>query len=310
MRGIKSLELVEERVTESCELSSPGAEALVEATLSPDCAIAGRSLRELDFRKRYGFLVLSVWRQGRALRSHLRNLRLQLGDALLLSGPLENVERLTKDPDFIVLTSPGPRENPITTPHRAVLAGFFMLAVVVAVFAGWLPIAIAAVIGAALMVATRCLSMEAAYRAIDWKSVFLIAGMIPLGTAMDQHGAAKWIAEGVSSVAQPLGLWGILAAIYLLTALATTIVPTTALVLIMAPIAIETSDKLGLDPKLLMMGVAMAASASFTSPISHPANVLVMGPGGYRFIDYVKMGAALAVIVMVTVLPLVVWRYG
>ena len=96
----------------------------------------------------------------------------------------------------------------------------------------------------------------------------------------------------------------------LLTALATTIVPTTALVLIMAPIAIGTSVELGLDPKLLMMGVALAASASFTSPISHPANVLVMGPGGYRFVDYVKMGILLAAVVMLTVLPLVVLIYG
>jgi di/tricarboxylate transporter len=185
-----------------------------------------------------------------------------------------------------------------------------MLAVVGLVLAGLLPIAIAAVAGAAVMLATRCLTMEEAYRAIDWKSVFLIAGMIPLGTAMDGSGAARWIAEGVSGAMAPFGLWGILIGIYVLTAAATTIVPTTALVLIMAPIAIGTSAEMGIDPKLLMMGVAMAASASFTSPISHPANVLVMGPGGYRFIDYVKMGLVLALVVAVTVLPLVIWKYG
>ena len=190
----------------------------------------------------------------------------------------------------MVLSGGSLDETAQRAPGKAMLSAGLMLAVVTVVLLGWLPIAIAAVAGAAVMVACRCLTMEDAYRSIDWKSVFLIAGMIPLGTAMDTTGAAKWIAEGVS--------------------LATTIVPTTALVLIMAPIAIGTSVEMGIDPKLLMMGVAMAASASFTSPISHPANVLVMGPGGYRFVDYVKMGVLLAAAVALTVLPLIVWRYG
>jgi di/tricarboxylate transporter len=134
--------------------------------------------------------------------------------------------------------------------------------------------------------------------------------MIPLGTAMQSTGAASWLAKGVTAMAAPFGVWGLMISLYLLTMLATTIVPTTALVLIMAPIAIEASGSMDLDPKLLIMAVAMAASASFTSPISHPANVLVMGPGGYRFVDYVRMGAILALVVMVTVLPLVMWKYG
>ena len=183
------------------------------------------------------------------------------------------------------------------------------MGVVVPVLFGWVPIALAAVTGAALMVAVKCLSMEDAYKAIEWKSVFLIAGMIPLGTAMDTSGAAKWVAQSVAGVVEPFGLWGMLVGLYLLTSVATTIVPTTALVLIMAPIAIDMAETTAVSPHLMMMAIAMAASASFTSPISHPANVLVMGPGGYRFIDYMKIGVLLAIVVMVTILPARVWYF-
>ena len=151
--------------------------------------------------------------------------------------------------------------------------------------------------------------MDQAYRAIEWKSVFLIAGMTPMGVAMESTGAAQWIASGVSTAVEPFGLWGVLIGLYLLTAACTTIVPTTALVLMMAPIAIGMAETMDLSAHMLMMAIAMAASASFTSPISHPANVLVMGPGGYRFMDYVKVGVPLAVVVMLTVLPLIWWLY-
>jgi len=308
VRAIQSLELVHD---DAGKVSDDEPETnLLEATLSPQSKLHGKTLRELDFRKRYGIEVLAIWRRGRAYRSHLHNMRLEFGDAMLMSCSAETAARLAKDHDFLVISG-GKREDAARrVPGKAMLAGGLMLAVVASVLLGWLPIAIAAVAGAALMVASRCLSMEDAYRSIEWKSVFLIAGMIPLGTAMETSGAAKWIAEGMSAIVAPFGMWGMLAGLYVITAVATTIVPTTALVLIMAPIAISTSSEMGLDPKLLMMAVAMAASASFTSPISHPANVLVMGPGGYRFMDYVRMGVGLAVAVAVTVLPLIVWIYA
>ena len=180
-----------------------------------------------------------------------------------------------------------------------------MLGVVGLVLFGVLPIAVAAIAGVVVMVAMRCLHMDEAYRAIEWQSVFLIACMIPMGTAMQESGAAQWIADGVVYAAEPFGAWGMVIGLYLLTSVATTIVPTTALVLIMAPIAMGAAARFNLPPHMIMMAIAMAASASFTSPISHPANVMVMGPGGYRFIDYVKMGVLLAIIVMVTVLPMI-----
>lgn len=308
MQGLQSLELVE--VDHSADLESNPGEGYTEVTLSPRSALAGKTLRDLDFRNRYGLEVLSIWRKGKSYGSHLRNFRLQFGDAMLLSGPTEKLSGLANDGDFLVLSSAAYDEPEHHSFVKAWVSAFIMLAVVFVVLMNWFPIAIAAIAGVTLMIVTRCLDIEEAYRSIEWKSVFLIACMIPLGAAMKETGAAKWLAEGVVAVAGPFGKWGIVIGLYLMTALATTIVPTAALVLIMSHIGMDAAKELGMSPELVVMAVAMAASASFTSPISHPANVLVMGPGGYRFVDYVKMGLLLAAVVMATVLPLVAFFYG
>ncbi|MCY3731676.1 MAG: SLC13 family permease [Rhodospirillaceae bacterium] len=275
--------------------------SLLEATLDPRSGLAGQPLSEINFRDRYGLELVAVWRSGEAIRSNLDQLVLQLGDALLLLGPRDKLGVLERDPEFLILT-PVTRRPGNTA--RAPLAGGIMLAVVASVLAGWLPIYIAAVIGATLMVVTRCLSMEEAYRAIDWRAIFLIAGMLPLGTAMQQTGAAEFLAQQTMQLLGPMGPWWVIAGLYLVTAAATMIIPTAALVVLMSPIVLSASTDLGIAPQTAMMAVAMAASASFTSPISHPANVLVMGPGGYRFADSLKLGLPLTVLVFVTVMLL------
>lgn len=308
MRGLQSLELIDSDAEDALvEIPDSG---YTEVTLSPRSGLVGKTLRELDFRARFGLQVLSIWRKGKSYGSHLRNFRLQFGDAMLLSGPREKLEALADNDDFLVLSSAAYGTSEKISPLKASVSALIMLAVVVTVLTGLLPIAIAAIAGATVMVVTRCLKIDEAYQAIEWKSVFLIACMIPLGAAMKETGAAAWLAEGVAAVARPFGPWGMIIGLYLMTALATTIVPTAALVLIMAHIGMDAAEAMDMPPQMIVMAVAMAASASFTSPISHPANVLVMGPGGYRFIDYVKMGLLLALIVMVTVLPLIAWRYS
>jgi di/tricarboxylate transporter len=269
---------------------------LVEVMLSPHSVLSGMTLGGINFREKYGLTVLAIWRKGTAYRDDLRDMALQFGDALLLYGPWEKLNLLGREPDFLVLTETAqelPREE------KAKLAVFIMAAVLLPVMMGWIPIYIAVVIGAAFMVLTRCLTMEEAYRYIEWKAVFLIAGMLPLGTALDNTGAARLLAEGVVEVVGPLGPYAVLFGLMVITFIATSIIPTAALVVLMAPIALKTAASLGISPYALMMGIAMAASSSFTSPISHPANVLVMGPGGYRFIDYVKVGGPLTLVVLV-----------
>jgi len=274
---------------------------LMDATLDPRSTLAGRTVGELNFRERYGIELAGIWREGETVGTELADERLQIGDALLLLGPRDRLQLLSSDSDFLILTPLG--QKPPDT-RRAPLAAFIMLAVVVSVMMGKAPISIAAVVGGSIMVLTGCLNMEQAYRAIDWRAIFLIAGMLPLGTAMQQTGAATYLAGQVMILLGNAGPWPVIMGLYVLTAMATMIIPTAALVVLMAPIVLSAMADMGLQPQTAMMAVAMAASASFTSPISHPANILVMGPGGYRFIDYLKVGVPLTIVVFITVMVL------
>ncbi len=274
---------------------------LMDATLDPRSTLAGRTVGELNFRERYGIELAGIWREGETVGTELADERLQVGDALLLLGPRERLQLLSSDSDFLILTPLG--QKPPDT-RRAPLAALIMLAVVVSVMMGKAPISIAAVIGASIMVLTGCLNMEQAYRSIDWRAIFLIAGMLPLGTAMAETGAATYLADQVMALLGDAGPWPVIMGLYVLTAMATMIIPTAALVVLMSPIVLSAMADMGLQPQTAMMAIAMAASASFTSPISHPANILVMGPGGYRFIDYLKVGVPLTIVVFITVMAL------
>jgi uncharacterized protein with PhoU and TrkA domain len=281
---------------------------LAEVVLSPHTTLAGNTLRELHFREKYGLTVLAIWRQGRAYRTNLGNLPLRFGDALLLYGPREKLQVLGSEPDFLVLTEAAqqaPRSK------KAPLAVFVMLGLLALVVLGVLPIAIAAVVGATAMILAGALTMEEAYRYIEWQAVFLIAGMLPLGIAMQQTGAAQYLAEGVVNLVGGYGPLAVLIGLFILTALTSQVMPNPAVTVLMAPIALSTAQEMGVSPYTLMMAVALSASASFLSPVAHPANSLVMGPGGYRFSDYLRVGVPLTVLVLIVVallLPLV-WPF-
>jgi di/tricarboxylate transporter len=264
--------------------------------------LAGKTLREIFFRDKYGLSVLAIWREGRAYRSDLRDMALRFGDALLLYGQRERLRMLGEEPDFLVLTEAAqeaPRLN------KAPLAVLIMALVLTPVIFDWLPIAIAALAGVVLMVLTGCLTMGEAYRSIEWKAVFLIAGMLPLGIAMEQTGAARFLAEGMVSLVGGLGSLAVLAGLFLLAALASQVMPNPAVAVLLAPIALNTANDLGISPYPLMMAVAISASAAFLSPVGHSANVLVMGPGGYRFADYTKVGIPLTLVTLAVVLIVV-----
>ncbi len=300
LRGLQELE-IDTAVPANIGASESERLTLMDATLDPRSRLAGRTVGELNFRERYGIELAGIWREGETVGTELADERLQIGDALLLLGPRDRLQLLSSDSDFLILT-PLADEPPDT--RRAPLAAFIMMAVVVSVMMGKAPISVAAVIGGSIMVLTGCLSMENAYRAIDWRAIFLIAGMLPLGTAMQQTGAATYLAEQVMIFLGDAGPWPVIMGLYVLTAMATMIIPTAALVVLMSPIVLSAMGDMGLQPETAMMAVAMAASASFTSPISHPANILVMGPGGYRFIDYLKVGVPLTIVVFITVMVL------
>ena len=300
LRGLQELE-VETKVAPNLGALESERLTLMDATLDPRSSLAGKTVGELNFRERYGIELAGIWREGGPIGDDLSEVRLQVGDALLMLGPHDRLQLINNDPDFLILTPLG--QAPPDT-RRAPLAALIMLGVVLSVMFADAPLAVAAVVGGSIMVLTGCLTMEEAYRAIDWRAIFLIAGMLPLGTAMQDTGAAPYLASQVMTLLGDAGPWPVIAGLYFLTAMATMIIPTAALVVLMSPIVLSAMAEMGFSPETAMMAIAMAASASFTSPISHPANILVMGPGGYRFVDYIKVGLPLTIVVFIAVMVL------
>lgn len=301
LRGLQQLRVETSEASDASILEAENIE-LIEATLAPNSTYAGKTAVEIELRNRYGLQLLGILRANEVYRENLGQMPIQYGDALLLMGPREKLKIMKSDPNFLLLGELPEQQK--AGSKKALIASLIMAGVIIPVFLGWMPIALTAIAGATLMVLTKCLRMEEAYRAIEWKAVFLIAGMLPLGTAMQETGAAQYLTELLMAVIGNHSPWVVIAGLYLMTSLATTIIPTAALVVLMSPIAIQSAETLGFSPYTAMMAIAVSASASFTSPISHPANVLVMGPGGYRFVDYIKVGLPLAFVVFITAMML------
>jgi di/tricarboxylate transporter len=298
LRGLRDLIVNTERTIET-EMLENNRVGLAGVVLSPSSTLDGKTLRQLHFRDKYGLSVLAIWRGGTAYRSNLRNFPLKFGDALLLHGPRDRLIVLGSEPDFLVLTREAQEAPRIS---KAPVAALIMAGVLLPVILGWVPIAIAAVVGATLMVLTRCLTMEEAYRYIEWRAVFLIAGMLPLGIAMEQTGTAAFIANQVVNLVGESGISAVVTALFSLTAATSQIMPNEAVKVLMATIAINTAADLGINVQSLAMVIAISASASFLSPVAHPANSLVMGPGGYKFSDYLKVGLPLTAVVLIVTL--------
>jgi di/tricarboxylate transporter len=298
LRGLRELEVDRDAPVDLTELESPRV-GLAGVVLSPQSTLDGETLRSLHFREKYGLNVLAIWRGGKPIHTGLRDLPLRFGDALLLYGSRNKLRVLGSEPDFLVLTEEAqeaPRLN------KAPVASLVMAGVLAPVILGWVPIAIAAIAGATIMVLTRCLTMEEAYRDIEWKAVFLIAGMLPLGIAMQQTGTAAFIASQVVDLIGQFGTVAVVAGLFLLTAMTSQIMPNAAVTVLMAPIAISTARELDVSALSMTMVIAISASASFLSPVAHPANSLVMGPGGYKFSDFLKVGLPLTLVVLAVVL--------
>ncbi len=267
----------------------------VEATLAPHAAFIGKTLAELDFHHRYGVAVLAIARHGTLLRGQLSQIPLQFGDTLLLQGPEQRLAQIPRE-NFILMSSLAfhalrTERAPVTV---LIFAGVLTLAGL-----GMLHISVAGTLGAVLMVLTRCLTLEEAYESIDWMVIFLLAGMIPAGIALEKTGAAQLLAESILKGIGSLGPLFVLGALMAFTSLITEILSNAAAVVLLAPIALSLAAQLGVSPYPFLMGVAVAASSSFMTPIGHQSNTLVFGPGGYRFSDYLRVGVGLNILVWV-----------
>lgn len=281
---------------------------ILEAVLSPRSQFIGNTLKETHFREKYGMTVLAVWNGERVIRTGLTDLKLTFGDALLLQGPRDRLPMLRMSPDMIVLSQ---EEEPVEKlVHKSPLALIiFGLTLAIAAFG---PFAVGEVMlaGALVMIVLNILTMEQVYRVIDWRIVFLVAGMLPLGLAMTKTGATALFANGLINSLGAYGPQVLLLGLLTLTVLLSQAMKGAAVSAVIAPIAIQAAQQAGLDPRALCMGVALATSMAFITPLGHPVNILMMGPGGYRFRDFFKVGlplTALLFIVIMVILP-IFWR--
>jgi di/tricarboxylate transporter len=286
------------------ERLEPGNIQLIESTLTPRSDLVGRTLRNVSFRDRYGFTALAIWRHQEGITEKLRDVPLQFGHVLLLRGRQHQVRELQEGPDFLVLE---PLEVKDLRRKRALFAiAALALPIGLVVFADF-HISMAMTIATVLMTLTGCLSMQEAHESIDWRTVFLVAGMLPLGMAMEATGTAQYLANIMLDALGDYGPLALLAGMYLLVAVITQAMSNAAAMVLIVPIAVDSALGLGANHITFTMAVVIGAATSLLSPVGHKANVLVFSPGGYRFADYARVGALLTVallIVSVVFLPL------
>ncbi len=285
-----------------------GPTSQVEVILAPHTRLEGRTLRESRFAAHFGAMVLAIRQRGRLMHEDVEDTALQAGDALLVEAPSIAVDALRQSPDFVLVTDV---EVPKWRREKIVPAVLIIAAVVATATMGILPILVGAITGCILMVLTKCLSLEEAYEAVDWKVIFLLGGILTLGRAMENTGTAAYLADLLVEGVGNLGPLAVLAAFYLLTALLTSAMSNNATAVLLAPVAIATAASLAIDPRPLLMAVAFAASASFMTPMGYQTNTMIFTAGGFRFMDFVKVGTPLTLIfwVLATIFIPVFWPF-
>jgi len=276
---------------------------LVEVALSPHSSLYGKTMRELNFRQRYGLQVLAVWREGKVLAGPVRDIPLRFGDAILVQGSRAQIERLDPDPDFIILEE----ETNANPPRRSWLAFTVLFACLFLGAVNVFPLAAAMLTGATLMVLLGVLEMDEAYRSIDWRTIFLVAGMLPVSIALENTGLAQTIGSVLISSFSGFGPLVIAAILMTATVGLSIFLGGQTAGVILAPIAIAAAQTAGIDPRALAMAVAVGCSMAFVSPLSHPALLLVISPGGYTFRDYLRLGFPLTIVSLLVALAFLQW---
>ena len=284
---------------------------MAEIVLLPASSLVGRQVSEAGFRLKYGVNIMGIRRKGEYIMDGLAAVRLHAGDVLLVQGTWASISRLgNEEENWVVLGQPLEEAAKVTLDYKAPLAACIMLLMVAMMVFDFIPVApvTAVMIAAVLMVLTGCFrSVEAAYKTINWESVVLIAAMMPMSVALEKTGASAAISHTLVSGLGGYGPYVLLAGIYFTTSLLTMFISNTATAVLMAPIAFASATEVGLSPYPFLFAVALGASMCFASPFSTPPNALVMQAGRYTFMDYVKVGLPLQIImgvVMVFVLPL------
>ncbi len=285
-----------------------GRDALVEAVVAPESTLEGKTLNDIDFYERFGAVPLALRHHGELKHDDLGKVKIAGGDTLLLSLSSERIPEIEKDPAFVVASKLDvmPRRK-----EKTFVALGILLSVVVIAALEILPIAISAPAGVVLMILTGCITTEEAYNAINWKIIVLLAGVIPLGLAMDKTGAATLMADTLVNTLAGFGPRAMLAGFYMLTMLMSAIMSTNASAALVAPLAIQIADTIGVNPEPFVISVSYAASLTFLTPFGHHANTLIYGAGQYKFIDFTKVGLPINIIfwIIATILIPVIWPF-
>jgi di/tricarboxylate transporter len=292
---------------EEGEVKAKSEQSLVEVVVSPEASVIGKTLEGLRFRERYDATVLAVRRGEKVIHARMDERHLRGGDTLLIQATDDTVQRFVNDRDFVVaqrVTRPDFRTE------RIPVAVGIVAAVVALAALDVMPIVVSAFGGIVAMVATGCVKTDEMYSAVDWSVVFLLAGLIPLGVAMERTGAAEWLASVIVVYSGGLNPVLVLGLFYLFTSLITNVISNNASVVLMIPVAIDTAQATGADPFSFVLAVTFAASTAMLTPIGYQTNLMVYGPGGYRFTDFFRVGAPLQVILTVVTTVGIVFFWG
>ena len=299
LKDLSGLEIQQQDGLDGLEWVGTQKAALVECVVSPRSSMMGKTIARVDLRRAFGVLVLAVHRHGVNLREKLQSTVLQYGDTLLLEGTETAIKRLRESRDLIVL---GEQPHLLPLKHKQWLAGLSIVFMVVASVFTSMPIGALALSAAIFVILSGCLDMDEAYKAIDWRVIFLICGMLGIGLALEKTSGVGWLAENMIALFGYYQCPGfvIISGIILLTSVLTTFLSNNAVAVIMTPIAIEVAQFFEMNPAPFMVAVAMGASACFASPVGYQTNALVYGAGGYVFRDFIRVGLPLNLLIWLT----------
>jgi di/tricarboxylate transporter len=279
---------------------------MAEALLVPDSPLVGKTVREGNFRKRQGLTVLSIRRADTTMALDFDQTRMEAGDMLLLAGPWEALEQLNgQRRDLVLLELPEEIEERTWHANQAPWAVLVTLGMLIIMTLQLTSNLVAVMLGAFAMVLARCVSMGEVYRSMNWQSLVLIAGMLPLARALEVTGGSGMIVTALAGFFHDMGPRAVLAGLFLLTSLFSQFISNTATTVLIAPIALKLALDMGLTPVPFLMTVAIAASTAFATPVASPVNTLILGPGNYRFSDFLKIGIPLQVLALIVTLIMV-----
>lgn len=284
-----------------------GEEGMAEVLILSNSRLIGSTLKDLRFRQRYNATVLAIRRGQEVIRDRLGKVPLRFGDLLLVQGPRQSLVGLQTTRELLVIEQ---SDRETLRPDKAAIALLIGLGVVLAAAFNWLPILVSALVGVVLMVLTGCLKPGEIYGAVRWDVIFLLAGLIPLGIAMQKSGTTQWLANQLLLLGNNFSGYWVLLCFYVATTLLTAVLSNNASVVLMLPVAVKVSESLGLNPYALMFAVTFAASNSYITPIGYQTNTMVYGPGGYKFMDFARVGAPLNLLLAIITPWLIIWLYG